>query len=55
MNSAMNKYLKNKGKTENKKKNYNRKQKKNLNKDSHHDSEVNHGKITKLSFHNLKY
>ena len=30
-------------------------QKKNLNNDNHHDSEVNHGKITKLSSHNLKY
>ena len=36
-------------------KSYRKNRKKNQNTESHHDFEINHVKITKHSFHNLKY
>ena len=54
--STKNKYLKTNEKSKTRMKIFvTKKQKKNLNNVNHHDSEVNHGKITKLSSHNLKY
>ena len=54
--TTKNKYLKTKEKSKTRKKIFvTKKQKKNLNNDNHHKTEVNHGTITKLSSHNLKY